>query len=275
MTSTSSLTTALDNAVPSYDSRIVCLDLPVEIPALDGKQQSDFELWPEYRIHSDGFVVDSKTNRPCPVVCDAKGYFWVFLLRKDGTNRVLDCVPMSRLVAISFHGAPNTGQRACFVDGNRCRNDAENVQWMSHTESLKCPRFYSQPKIEPKLESKSFLFEVCQRYRLPVFDMVDYFTLRRGWLANCIVKFRKFAEPQEISRIFSDFRSRLIPEAMMIIEQANPSWTTSQVDDLKPSHMLALIDLTRPMATKGKNKRNAASQYLAQEGKHTNHNKKK
>ena len=256
----------------SDEFRLVRLDQPVEIPFVESKHQSEFEIWPNYRVYSNGTVVDSETNIPCPVLCDAKGYLWTLLIRMDGSARKLDCVPLSRLMAISFQGAPQSGQRACFVDGNRCRTCAENVKWMSHKESLECPRFYSRPKIAPRLDPASFLLEICQRYDLPFVE--ENFTLCRGWLANCIVKFQKFSDPQEISRICSQQQCTLIPEAMIIIEQANPSWTSMQIAELRPGDTLTLLDLTHPKISTGKNKkRTILQQEIVNEGKkhkHTN-----
>jgi len=62
----------------------------------------------------------------------SNGYANVGLRNASGRK----VIGVHRLVALAFHGAPNPGDEACHIDGNKLNNHARNLRWGTHAENV-------------------------------------------------------------------------------------------------------------------------------------------
>lgn len=84
-----------------------------------------------YAVSDLGRVMSLRNGRALKPLHVSDGYLAVKLHRADrGTS-----ASIHRLVCAAFHGAPEAGQQAAHLDGNRENNRADNLKWVSPKEN--------------------------------------------------------------------------------------------------------------------------------------------
>jgi len=92
-----------------------------------------------YEVSSTGLVrrMTSRTGAKAGMLIrpysNKEGYESIHL-RRDG---VQSNHSVHRLVALAFHGQPETGQEVCHADGNPANNEASNLRWDTHSANVR------------------------------------------------------------------------------------------------------------------------------------------
>jgi len=212
---------------------------------------NNFTVCPEFKVYANGRVIHTDSGIQCPLLIDVKGYVWTIIKTPEllsstctPTNGNLDVIPLSRLLALSFHGAPEGSQnRAAFIDGNRCHANANNICWKTSAETFEGIRYHSKGAIKLPLESPQFLKEYCQSQNLEVPQTLE---IKRGWLAGFIIQVKQIQRSDGLDKQIMDQKYVIPPEGFMQIVHYNPRWTHSQRLAL-PSDTLQLPDLLQPI----------------------------
>lgn len=138
------------------------MNLPEDNPVLNFDEHTWVELEGYenlYWISPTGLIRNHKLIRKYQMI--NSGY-WSINLTKDGYSRRFT---VHRLVAKHFVDNPEGKPFVNHKDGNRLNNNANNLEWVTHTENLKHARdigltVYNYPTKGKKLSSKSKYFNV-------------------------------------------------------------------------------------------------------------------
>lgn len=90
----------------------------------------EIEGYPNYKISSEGYVINSRGKILKPSVC-GRGYEAVALC--NGTKPKTHYI--HRLVAEYFIPNPDSKETVNHIDGNRRNNSVENLEWNTYSEN--------------------------------------------------------------------------------------------------------------------------------------------
>jgi hypothetical protein len=89
--------------------------------------------WP-YEVSNTGKVRNIRTGKEIKSVKHKSGYLNVQMWNKGKFKSAI----LHRLVAIAFHGIPQTDKHeVAHSDGDRHNNNASNLRWVTHAENMR------------------------------------------------------------------------------------------------------------------------------------------
>lgn len=88
--------------------------------------------FPNYSIHRDGTITNTKTNTTKQHWLGANGYFHVDLYHENKSSKVA----VHRLLALHFIPNPENKRTVNHIDGNKTNNDLSNLEWATDSQNI-------------------------------------------------------------------------------------------------------------------------------------------
>jgi hypothetical protein len=98
-----------------------------------GKRWSKINDFPNYKVSSEGEVVNLTTGKQLATPIHKHGYLCVRLWHK-GKTRLLK---LYRILAIAFIPNPENKREVNHLDGNRMNHSLSNLEWATPSENMK------------------------------------------------------------------------------------------------------------------------------------------
>ena len=89
----------------------------------------------EYYVYENGDIENANNNNKLKPYPSSGGYLYIIISRNNGKRR--HHIRVHRLVAQAFIPNPNKYKCVNHIDGNKLNNNANNLEWCTHSQNIK------------------------------------------------------------------------------------------------------------------------------------------